>query len=111
MLDSILEEDRTYQDMNKSVFILKLGVALDKFKEMGDTYLYCYEGHCNSESCHYKCMGFSFIGNKSGNFMDLIINVKDGIVQDIYECLEFKISAHKADKKIRIYIDPKDLPF
>lgn len=111
MLDAILEEERTYQDMNKHVFVQKLGIALDKFIATGDTYLHRFEGHCNSELCNYKCMGFSFVGNSSGNYMDLIVDIKDGVVHDMYECSEFKISDREIEKRTRIKIDEKDLPF
>lgn len=111
MLDAILEEEHTYQDMNKSVFIQKLGIALDKFMETGDTYLRRFEGHCNSEFCNYKCRGFSFIGNSSGNYMDLVVDIKDGVVHDMYECSEFAIHGREVKKRTRINIDKRELPF
>jgi hypothetical protein len=90
MIDSVLEPNRTYQDFEKHIFIQKLGGALDEFIQSGDTCLNRYPGHCNFGECNYKCKGFTFIGNNSGNYFDLIINIEKGVVQDIYECGVFK---------------------
>ena len=90
MIDSILESNRTYQDFEKNTFVQKLGYALDEFIQSGDTYLNRYPGQCNSEICNFKCKGFTFIGNHSGNYFDLIIDIKEGVVHDIYECSLFK---------------------
>lgn len=111
MIDSVLEPDRTYQDFEKHSFIQKLGSALNEFIQSGDTYLHCYPGHCNSKICNYKCKGFSFIGNHSGNYFDLIVDVKDGIVQDMYECTDFNAAIGNVDRKRRIKIDDSTIPF
>lgn len=93
MLDAIPEKGRTYQNINKSTFIKKLGIALNKFMETGDAYLHRLEWHCNSELCNYKCRGFTFVGNNSGNYMDLVVDNRDGVVHDMYECREFAIAS------------------
>ena len=90
MVSSILEDKRTYQNFAKPLFIRKLEDAVYEFIESGDTYLNRYKGSCNSKSCNSKCKGYSFVGNNSGNYFDLIIDVKDGVVLDIYECFSFK---------------------
>jgi hypothetical protein len=90
MIDTLLETGRTYQDMDKDVFIRKLGYALDEFLNSGDTHLTCKSGQCNTEMCNYRCRGYSFTGNNSGKHMDLIIEKnEEGRVLDIYECLFF----------------------
>lgn len=76
MVSSVLEDNRTYQNFAKPLFIKKLEDAKDEFIEVGDTYLNRYNGSCNSKSCNYKCKGYSFVGNNSGNYFDLIIDVK-----------------------------------
>ncbi len=105
MVNDILDDNRTYQDFKKYIFIHKLGNALDEFIGAGDTFLNCYSGFCNAEICNYKCSGFSFIGNNSKNYFDLIIDIKGGIVHDIYECSEFKNLETGFQKKQRIKID------
>ena len=111
MIDSVLEPNRTYQNFEKYIFIQKLGYALDEFIQSGDTYLNRYPGQCNSEICNYKCKGFTFVGNNSGNYFDLIIDIKDGVVQDIYECTKFKVMIGNIAKRKRIKIDRYPSPF
>jgi hypothetical protein len=111
MVSSVLEDNRIYQNFTKPLFIKKLDAALDEFIEAGDTYLNRFNGACNSKSCNYKCKGYSFIGNNSGNYFDLIVDVKGGTVIDIYECIKFKAEIKGAKKNSRIAIDKTDIPF
>jgi hypothetical protein len=111
MVSSVLEDKRIYQNFGKPLFIKKLKDALDEFIEAGDTYLNRYKGSCNSKSCNYKCKGYSFVGNNSGNYFDLIIDVKDGVVNDIYECFSFKCEDEGIHKNEHIVVDKSDDPF
>jgi hypothetical protein len=111
MVSRVLEDKRTYQNFAKPLFIKKLKDALDEFIEAGDTYLNRYNGSCNSKSCNYKCKGYSFVGNNSGNYFDLIIDVKDGAVNDIYECFSFKCEDERVNKNEYIVVDKSDYPF
>jgi hypothetical protein len=111
MVNAVLEDNRTYQDFEKQVFIQKLDYALDEFIQAGDTFLHRFNGFCNSEICNYKCKGFTFIGNNSGYYFDLIIDIKDGVVHDIYECTLFKCLANGLSKNNRIEIDKSRFPF
>lgn len=108
MVDDILEDNRTYQDFKKSIFIWKLRNALDEFIRGGDTFLHAYTGTCNEKSCHYKCGGISFIGNKTYNYVDMVIEIKDGIIQDMYECSLFKRTHPGIVRQNRIWIDKFD---
>ena len=111
MVSCILDGNRTYQKFLKPIFIKKLDDALDEFIKAGDTYLNRYKGFCNSKTCNYKCKGYSFVGNNSGNYFDLIIDVKDGAINDIYECCGFKCETKGVQKNECIEIDKSDLPF
>ena len=111
MVSNVLEASRTYQNFEKPLFIKKLDAALDEFIQAGDTYLNRYEGSCNSKSCNYKCKGYSFVGNNSGNYFDLIIDVKDGVVNDIYECFSFDCENQGIEKNESIVLDKSDEPF
>ena len=105
MVNAVLEEDRVYQEFEKHIFIRKLDYALDEFIQAGDTFLNRYNGFCNSEECNYKCKGYTFIGNNSGHYFDLIIDIKDGVVEDIYECTLFKCLNDSVSKNLRIEIE------
>lgn len=111
MVNSVLEENRTYQDFEKPIFIHKLGNALAEFLEAGDTFLNSYSGFCNSVTCNFKSKGFTFIGNNSDNYFDLIIDIREGIVYDIYECSIFKCLTSGINKNTRIEIDKSEFPF
>jgi hypothetical protein len=111
MIESALQPNRTYQNFDKYTFIQKLGAALDEFIQSGDTFLLRYPGFCNAKTCKYKYKGFTFIGNNSGNFFNLIVDIKDGVVQDIFECKKFKCLSQIVSKNICIEIDKTEFPF
>lgn len=90
MLKQILDKELTYQNFDHKILITKLSDAFDSFLDTGDSYLNRFEGNCNSGICTNKhCKGFAFVGNKSNNYMDLILEIKDDKVTDIYECNDF----------------------
>lgn len=90
MLGLILEDNRTYQDFKKPFFLKELDTLFDKFLNAGDSYMNKYNGVCGAKICkNFKCKGYSFVGNITSNYFDLIIEVKDHIVTDIYECGDF----------------------
>lgn len=105
MLNDILHDDRTYQDFPKDVFIRKLDNAFEAFRKAADQSLLRSYGRCSEFGCNAGCEGFSFVGNKSGHFMDLIIEVKEGEVLDIYECLKFNNEPCEIGKSTRVCID------
>ena len=73
---NILDDNCTYQDFEKYIFIHKLGNALDEFIAAGDTFLNCYSGFCNAEICNYKCSGFSFIGTTPKITLILLLTLR-----------------------------------
>jgi hypothetical protein len=114
MVSDLLDDNRTYQDMKKEVFIEKLGIAFDTFRERGDTYLNRSEGFCNAPICNYKKNGYSLRGTCSHDFMDLIFETENDLIKDIYECTEFKCKNTCPQKGNRIMINlshDDDLPF
>ena len=112
MLKLILEDYFTYQDYDKKTFLRKLSYVFDEFHDKGNTYLNIFEGKCNSSVCtNLNCKGFSFVGNKTTHYMDLIIEIKDDKVCDIYECYDFQNENDAILKKGKITIDRQDIPF
>jgi hypothetical protein len=111
MLNLVLDENRQYQDYDKHTFIKKLSYAFDIFYKRGNTYLNRYEGKCNSGVCtNSNCIGFSFVGNKTNDYMDLILEIKNDRVLDIYECSKFENDGFELTKKKKITLD-NELPF
>jgi hypothetical protein len=112
MLKLILEDCYTYQDYDKKTFLKKLSNVFDEFLGKGNTYLNVFEGKCNSAACsNLNCKGFSFVGNKTNHYMDLIIQTKESKVSDIYECYDFQNENDTILKKDKIIIDGLNLPF
>ena len=106
MVNQLLDY-RIYQDFEKQLFISKLKIALDKFKEEGNNFLSKHKGFCNAKNCNYKCEGYTFLGESTGHYFDLIFEVKNGKIFDIYECSEFKNTKHKLTKSNKIKIDDR----
>ena len=79
MLSLILDENKTYQDATKDVFLNKLKGAFETFKNEKDQKLNYYPGVCNSSECtNTGCKGYTFVGDTSGASLDLIFDEKNG---------------------------------
>lgn len=103
MIDAFLDNDKTYQDFEKYLFISKLQQAFETFANRGDTLLLPFEGSCNS--CDKTKTGFTFIGNNSRNYMSIVFVTADNKINDLYECIDFKNNQINLKLKERIYID------
>lgn len=103
MIDSFLDDDHTYQDFPKNIFLHKLQLAFDQFQRAGDTFLNAHNGVCNG--CKKGCKGISFVGNISRNYLDILIESKDDRVTDLYECADFVNDDEFVIKKERVYIN------
>jgi hypothetical protein len=68
-------------------------------------------GYCDPKDCNYMKAGFSFVGNKSKQYMDLIFEIESGLIADLYECTEFKCSEISFDGRFKITVDKNNLPF
>ncbi len=103
MIDAFLDDDKTYQDFKKYIFISKLQEAFEKFANFGDTNLISVAGRCTS--CDKTKSGFLFIGNNSNNYMNLIFDTANGKVNDLYECRNFKNQHTDLELNTRIYLE------
>lgn len=111
MIDALLDEKNTYQDFKKNQFIQKLGVAFDEFINAGDTQLMVSNGFCSQFTCNNQCSGYRFSSNESGLYFDLIIDIENGVVKDIYECSSFLCLAANWNAKKRVLIDRAEYKF
>lgn len=104
------------------LFLRRLERALEYFKNQGDTHLNVVQGKCTG--CYPKSSGFSFVGNVSKCYMNLIFHHTEKDHLDLMECKQFKTSftaknqgkrVYLDDESFRIYpltgIDPEDVPF
>jgi hypothetical protein len=111
MLYFVLNNDITYQDMPRNEFILKLERAIEKFKAKGDTFLNAIEGRCGQ--CSKEKTGFLFVGNNSKMYMNLLFDLENGEIKDLYECSNFKTNYDRSNFTKRLWIDNifGDFPF
>lgn len=107
MVDAFLDDDKTYQDFQKYLFISKLQHVFEKFADLGDTHLLAIDGSCNY--CDKTKTGFTFIGNYSNNYMHIIFDNAGGKINDLYECSDFKNKNSKLNLNERIYLDNKEI--
>ena len=112
-IELILEDNVSYQDTTKSIFLQKLKEVFTDFQKE-DNKLIPYEGKCNSDKCTNKNKrGIAFVGNKSGRYIDFIIEQnEDSTVKDIYTCSVFctnenVIDENKRKLDISVYNDEK----
>jgi hypothetical protein len=104
------------------LFLRRLERALEYFKVQGDTHLNVVQGKCTG--CYPKSSGFSFVGNVSKCYMNLIFHHTVQGHLDLMECNQFKTSFTAKNQGVRVYlddesfriytlngIDPDDVPF
>ena len=107
MVNELLDPTSTYADLPKARFIEKLGIAFNKFIYAGDESLSLEAGFCSSLDCdNCGSLGYTFIGNVSGHFMDLIVMEEDGKIIDIFDCTFLEVQGSSRDKAMRIEVDP-----
>ena len=109
MVDDLLDEKYTYQDLKKNIFIQQFSMAFDEFIAAGDKQLEVSNGFCNEVICNNQCTGYRFSSSRSGLYFDLIIDINDGQVTDIYECKSFSSLAVDLRVKKRVLIDRNKL--
>lgn len=96
MIDSILDDNKTYQDFPKHVFISKLMSVFEYFEKVGDKILSIHKGGC--AGCSKGCRGFTFLGRK-GDYMDILFEKDGDEIKDIYDCANF-VNDEKVPNKL-----------
>ncbi len=77
-LGLVLDDNKTYQDVSKELFLQKVKEGFDDFKKYGDTELLIYPGRCISTKCSNSGKrGYSFIGGTSKLHLDMIFEETD----------------------------------
>lgn len=109
MVDDLLDEKYTYQDVKKNIFIQQFSLAFDEFIAAGDTQLKVSNGFCSEFICNNQSSGFRFSSKSSGLYFDLIMDIEDGKVIDIYECNSFLCLSSDTNANERVRIDRADI--
>jgi hypothetical protein len=102
MIELILDDHKTYQDASKAIFIKKLEEIFEEFQESGDTKLNLLNGECNN--CYKSCKGYSFIGNTSANYLNLLVEGSSTEILDISYCSDFGIYEKNINLNYGMYI-------
>ncbi|CAM3774564.1 hypothetical protein FLGE108171_14585 [Flavobacterium gelidilacus] len=109
----VLDDEGTYQDTTKTIYLEKLREGFDQFRK-GDDFLIPYEGGCISEECNNKTKkGVAFVGNNTGRHLTLIIELfEKETIKDIYHCYSFCPNNFELDENARnincrVYSDEK----
>jgi hypothetical protein len=111
MLYFILDEEKSYQDFTRNEFLFRSERVINDFKSAGDTFLNAIEGRCNK--CFKNKTGFLFVGNNSKNYMNLLFDVDNNKITDLFECTNFKTNFDSSNFSKRFWIHnfEDDLPF
>jgi hypothetical protein len=104
MVDMLLDEGRTYQDISKADFVNILFKVRDVFHGAGDHHLERLPGGCAGKTCGINCRGYRFIGNHSGRYFDLIVEQKDGRITDLYDCRIFRTEENCSGLAAKIHL-------
>jgi hypothetical protein len=100
MLDIVLSDKRSYNGASKEVFIEKLSAVMADFEREGDKKLIPVAGKCTSKDCHDGGIGYRFIGDKSRNYLDLIIQTDDDDeVLNITYCPNFALLSKSGEQQ------------
>ena len=100
MLDIVLSDKRSYNGASKEVFIEKLSAVMTDFEREGDKKLIPVAGKCTSKDCHDGDSGYRFIGDKSRNYLDLIIQTdSDDEVLNIAYCPNFALLSRSNEQQ------------
>lgn len=95
-LEELLEDDRPYMDVSKSLFLNKLKELFDERKKNEiSSFNDIVPGIC--ARCNKGCKGYSFI-TKDNHVLDLFFEGVDGEVTDIYLCNELETDKQLSPK-------------
>ena len=103
LFEMLLNVDKTYQYVRKSVFVNKINYVFNELIEGGDTMLNSYPGICKSNDCNNRfCSGYRFVGNVSNKYFELIFKESRNEVDDIFQCFGLELDNSEVEKGERI---------
>lgn len=83
-LDSLLSDYNNYDGVSKNHYINLIKQVFSDLKSKGIKSLDAVPGVC--KGCINGCTGFTFIDNKTGVYVDIIIEVKNNEITNLMEC-------------------------
>lgn len=106
-------------EYKREEFLNYIKSKFNEFKENNDTQLIAHSGICSGSDCNIGVNGYTFIGNNSNTYCNIIFEQENGVCTDIFKCSSFKVDdifINKArEKKLDSYNftdeELDDLPF
>jgi hypothetical protein len=78
-------------EYKREEFLKYIKSKFNKFKENNDTQLIAHRGSCGASDCNIGASGYTFIGNNSNTYCDIIFEQENGVCTDIFKCSSFKV--------------------
>ena len=101
LLDVVLDDNKSYMDVPKGLFLEKLEMEFQTLKKQGITnFDKVYKGTCNQ--CYKGCAGFTFL-TKNLDYLDLLFLEKDNEIVDIFRCSDLS-NTEEIKKEKGIYL-------
>lgn len=105
MVFDLLDDRMVYQDMSRHNFVHCLADVFETFCKSGDYFLET-ELKVNGVYDGVKVLGYSFIGNNSRNYIDLMFEIDHcGYVQDIFEFEDMDEKIAPGKKEARLFLE------
>lgn len=91
-----------YKNSDRLFLIRDMTIAINKFKESGDSYLEPNSGVCYG--CNKGCSGYILVGNNSKHYISLIFKNHENKIIGVNECVNLKTLNNIKDLNKRIYL-------
>jgi hypothetical protein len=102
MLSLILDDNKSYMDVPKETFLVKLDKIFKSLKNQDiNEFSKVLKGHCGGD-CNNGCGGYTFLTNDNQS-LDIIFEEENGEIKDLYTCAIF-INEVQIEDKNEIYM-------
>jgi hypothetical protein len=101
-IDSLLSSQNHYDGVSKQHYLDLIKQHFENLKTEGIQSLKAIHGVCNG--CKKGCSGFTFLDDKFGFYIDLIIEVKDSEIVNFMDCFNIKNKIKVANKIEQLFI-------
>lgn len=105
-LKILLDDDKTYINTTKEVFLNGLEILFEDFKRSGNTQLLVNNGSCSSKHCtNCGVKGYRFVGNNFKDYFDFVFEMEGEEVKEISDCFLFETDIASTDLAEPFFIE------
>lgn len=105
--ESVLKEDAVYDELSKQDWIALFEEQFESFRSHKINYLTPFPGSCLG--CKKGCLGFTFLDEDSGFYVDLAIESNGASIVDFTDCVNLKNDVLVLRKREQIFMNEKGL--